>query len=253
MVFYLIRYVIKAALRDKLFISLLIAMVLGTSLSIFMGASAVIEQTDFVRVFAGGGLRLIGVFGLVLFTVFFIRRSFEAHDIEYVLSRPVSRAEFLFSYAAGFSILALLTALTEGICLYVISAGQIEEGAFLWMLSIAAENIIMANTSLFFAMLLSSPATASMAIFGLYVLARMMGQILGIMNAGGKASLFEGLEYTMQMVSAIVPRLDLMGQTSWLIYGAEEGIGIGFILMQCLLFSILVLLAALIDLTKRQF
>jgi hypothetical protein len=68
----LISYVLRAAVRDKLVLSLLILMVVGTSVAIFIGSSAVIEADQFAMVFAAGGLRLAGVLGLTLFAVFFI-------------------------------------------------------------------------------------------------------------------------------------------------------------------------------------
>ncbi|HBR68524.1 MAG TPA: hypothetical protein DEA55_04015, partial [Rhodospirillaceae bacterium] len=68
--------VLTAAVRDKLVISLLVLLALGASMAVFMGSSAVIEQDRFAVVFASGGLRLASVLGLVLFVVFFVRRSF---------------------------------------------------------------------------------------------------------------------------------------------------------------------------------
>jgi hypothetical protein len=42
-----IKYVLKAALRDKLIISLLILVALGLSVSVFLGSTAVIEANEF--------------------------------------------------------------------------------------------------------------------------------------------------------------------------------------------------------------
>lgn len=249
----LIQYVLKGAVRDRLLLSLLLFLVLGTSLSIFTGSSAVVEKIQFTQVFTAGGLRIAGVAGLVLFVVFFIRRSFDARDVEYLLSRPIGRMQFLLSYAAGFSILGIVTAAAQALCLFLLDMKHFGDGALLWSFSMMIENIIMVNTALFFAMFLSSPVSATMCVFGFYVLARMMGQILGILTLEGHAGVMEGLGYTMQLVSVITPRLDLMGQSSWLLYGADSGVGYGYIALQGILFSALVLCAALIDLIKRQF
>lgn len=249
----LIQYVLKGALRDRLLLSLLLLLVLGTSLSIFTGSSAAVEKIQFTQVFAAGGLRIIGIAGLVLFVVFFIRRSFDARDVEYLLSRPVGRMQFLLAYAAGFSILALMTGVAQALCLYFLDMKNFDSGAFLWSFSLIVENIIMVNTALFFAMFLSSPVSATMSVFGFYVLSRMMGQILGILTLTAQSGIMEGLAYTMQLVSVVTPRLDLMAQSSWLLYGAESGVGYGYISLQGILFSALVLSATMIDLVKRQF
>lgn len=249
----LVSYVLKAAIRDKLVISLLIVLLLGTSLSLFLGSSAIVEPQHFAMVFAGGALRMIGAMGLILFTVFFIRRSFEAKDVELMLSRPIGRVQFLLSYAAGLSLLAVMAGIAQGLCVYAISFHAFEPGHLIWIASIMVENIIMVNVALFFAMILSSAASAAMAVYGFYILARMMGQILGTIDAGSRVYDLKILEYIMQAISSVMPRLDLLGQTSWLVYGADTQIGLGFVFVQGLVFTALILIASLIDLVRRQF
>lgn len=253
MSFNLVKYVLTAAFRDRLILSLIIMLLLGSSLSVFLGSGAVTEKDYFSIVFAAGGLRFLGVIGLVLFVVFFIRRSFEGRDIEYLLSRPIGRVQFLMSYAGAFSILALALTLAQGLCLYIIGPHLFGGGHVLWLASILVENIIMVNTALFFSMFLTSAASATMATLGFYVLARMMGQILGIIDQGPKFYNLEILETAMQVISSITPRLDLMGQTSWLLYGPAGDISYSFVFVQGIVFAALVLMASMIDLVRRQF
>ena len=250
----LIKYVLKAALRDKLIAALVTVMIVGASLSVFTGSAAVTEKDYFSLVFAGGSLRLVGCLGLVLFVVFFIRRSFDTRDIEYLLSRPLGRVKFLLSYAASFSLLAIFTGLVQGISLYIIAPHMFGSGHALWIASIVVENILMVNVALFFSMVISSAATASMAAFGFYILARMMGEVLGIIDQGDHlVHSFPILKNVMEVISVLMPRLDLLGQTSWLVYGAGDDIGFGFIFLQGAVFTVLIILASLIDLVRRQF
>ncbi|HQX27811.1 MAG TPA: hypothetical protein PKX38_07735, partial [Alphaproteobacteria bacterium] len=121
-----------------------------------------------------------------------------------------------------------------------------------WAVSLAFENIVMVNAALFFSMILSSAATAATATAGFYILARLMGQLLGIIDSTGKGTVIYNLmEYILQAISAVMPRLDLMAQTSWLIYG--QSVEISSILLQAAIFTILIITAALIDLVRRQF
>lgn len=253
MVLTLIRYVLKAAIRDRLVLSVMAAMVLGCSLSVFLGSSAVVEQDQFSLAFASAGLRLTGMIGIVLFIVFFIRRSIESRDLEFLLSRPVGRIEFLLSYAAAFSLIAIMVTLAQTLGLYIMGPHFFGEGAMLWCVSIMIENIIVANTAFFFALFLSSAASASLAVIGFYVLGRMMGQILGIIEAGGNGQITQVLEQVMNFISIITPRLDLMGQTSWLIYGPQGDVGLSFLFIQGIFCCTLVLTAALLDLIRKQF
>lgn len=237
-------------------LSMLVILVAGASLSLFLGSSAVIEKDQFVLVFASGGLRIANILGLILFVVFFIRKSFETKDVEYLLSRPVSRIQLVLSYAFAFSLIAIILALVLGLIIYAIAPHLFSNGHALWILSICIENIIMANTALFFAMVISSSASAAIASIGFYILARMMGQILGIISAPsvvGNTKSSEIMNYIMETISIFMPRLDLMGQTSWLIYGVDGTVSTSFIFIQGAVFTSLIILACLFDLTRREF
>lgn len=248
----LIRYILTAALRDKLVVSFFCALVVATSLSLFLSSAVVVEQAQFALVFAAGGLRLFVSLALVLFVVFHMRRSFDTKDVDFLLSRPISRLSFILSHALAFSVLALGLSILSALVLVGVSGGTVSEAQWLWMASLCAEAVIMANVALFFSMVVSSAVGASMACFGLYVLGRMMGQILGIIDAheAGWARIFE---WPMQAVSMVMPRLDLMGQTSWLVYGLGEGVGFGYVAVHAALFLFLILCAAFVDLVRRQF
>lgn len=127
-----------------------------------------------------------------------------------------------------------------------------DAGYVLWGASVAVEFIIMVNVALFFALVLSSAASAAFMCMAFYVLARLIGQILGILDAG-TAGAMVWLEKVMEIISIFIPRLDLMGQTSWLLYGPGDAPGILFFAGQAAFFSFLILMAALIDLVRREF
>ena len=258
----LIRYILTAAARDRVFVGILIVFALCAALSLFFGSTAFVEKFQFSAVFMGYSLRLCGVVGLILFTVFFIRRSDEARDVEFLLTRPVSRVSFVLSYGAGLTLLALLLGAISGLVLMLAAGkGEAHSGLFLWTLSIMGENMIMVNAALFFALSIGSAAGAAISVFGFYVLARMSGSILAIIDSGPQGLVFQAMEGGMQVISAVMPRLDLMGQSAWLVYGEaggeslplEVGGALAFIGLQAFAFSALALLAAMLDLSRRQF
>lgn len=237
-------------------LSMLIVMVVGASLSIFLGSSAIIEKDEFVLVFASGGLRVANIMGLILFAVFFIRKSFETKDVEFLLSRPVTRVQLVLAYAFAFSLIAIILALSLGLVIYAIAPHLFSNGHALWILSICVENIIMVNVALFFSMVITSSASAAIATLGFYILARMMGQILGIVSAPSLMSdekSSEIMRYIVETISIFMPRLDLMGQTSWLVYGVDGVITANFILIQGAIFTGIIIFACLFDLTRREF
>ncbi len=251
----LIKYVLTAARRDKLFLSLIAIMVLGGFVSIFLSSSALVEKEIFSIVYLAGSLRLLGLAGLVLFVVFFIRRSFDARDVEYLLTRPVSRNSFVLSHAAGFSILAVIVsvALSAGLGFVAGKIGNIE-GVIYWTTGVVCEYLLIVNVALFFSMVLSSPVAASLATLGFYILGRLMGQLLFVAKTNiGESVVYQVMTYTFQAISTLFPRLDLMTQTSWLLYGVDGVKDYLFIIVQMALFLVLILIATLVDLRKRQF
>jgi len=268
----LVRYVLMAALRDKLMVTLVLMILMSAAVAVFMGAASVTEGGSFALVFGAGGLRFLGVMGVVLFCCFYVRRSFENKEVEFLLSRPISRLSFLFSHALAFSILSFFVALVIVMAVSVIGKPSYE-GLALWGASIAAEFSIMAVAALFFSMVLSSASGSALATLGVYALSRMAGTLMGIMDTTPENWVFAILGNLMKLISIMIPRLDMMGQTTWLVYGVKGAGGVkflpdaggtaywmvehlglvGFIGVQGIVFVSLLLAASAYDFTRRQF
>lgn len=253
MIRLLVKYILAAAFRDRLFLGFFGMLLIGVSLSLFFGSSIITETDQFSLVFAAGGLRLVGVLTLVLFIVFYMRRSFDTRDVEYMLSRPVSRLQFLMSHLFAFMVIAAIMTGLIAATLLLMPLNMSASGIVLWGASIFTELAIIAAVSLFFALVLSSAVTASMMVICFYVLSRLIGSILGIIASGVESGLMALMEKTMLVISVFIPRLDLIGQTSWLLYGTENSIDFGFIALQGSIFCGLFFAAAFFDLSRRQF
>lgn len=253
-------------------ITLLTMIGCGGALAIFLGGASITEKESFALVFGAAGLRFLSVIGIVLFCCFYMRRSFETKEVEFLLSRPISRLTFLFSHAVAFMILALLLAgVVTGVVFFLGRPNP--AGLAAWGLSIGVENMIMAVSSLFFSMVLSSAAGSALATLGLYVLSRLIGTLLGIAALPADKAVYAILNNAMDVISILVPRLDMMGQTSWLVYGVggSGGVGfleragafshammahlgiVGFLGVQGLLFVSLLMAATAFDFVRRQF
>lgn len=251
----LVTYVLKASLRDKLVISVFAVFLAAISLSVFLSSAAVIETGQAVLTFTASSCRLIGVIALTLFTVFYVRRCFDTHDVEYLLSRPISRVSFVLSHLLGLAVLCAGFAIIACGAVYIVSAGQLNyPGFFQWGVSFLLEIMITVYASFFFSMILSSAVSGTLATFAGYILARMSGQVLGIIDSGAHGGDRIGiLEGMMQGSSVIVPRFDLYTQSAWLIYGTDDTVGLWYILMSGLAFLLLVTCAAIWDLLGRNF
>lgn len=249
----LFRYILMAARRDRFFVSVVFLLIITICLSVFFGSSVVTEQDRFARTFAAFGFRIFGVVSLVLFTVSYIRRGFESRDIDYLLSRPIGRIRFVLTHAAGFSCLALIAAILLGGTTVALEYGNIHQGVVLWWISIAAEFIIMANVAMFFSFVINSTTACMAATFSFYLLSRLMGEILGILQKGAEGTVMTLLSKLMELISIFIPRLDLLGQTKWILYGVPPEISVGFILAHAVIFLSLIIGATVLDMHRRQF
>jgi len=247
------------AFRDRLLWGIAIMSLVVVCLSVFTGSAAIIEQQQFIITYIAGGLRIIALLGLALFTVFFVRRSFDSRDVEFLLTRPISRISFIISHIVALSILTAVAGLFISIIVGGLSYHYGSQASvFLWCFGITFEFMIVTSIAFFFAMVLSSPVSAGMATFGFYILARLMGQLLSIIEHTPNAvdihdRVMNGLSYIVSVISIVIPRLDLLAQTSWLIYGGGVLSDWIFILAQGIVFISLIAIAAWVDLRRRQF
>lgn len=114
--------------------------------------------------------------------------------------------------------------------------------------------MIISSAAFFFAMVLSSAVSATLSTFALYAFSRMLGQMIGIAtdpDIEGKFTFFAGITKT---IALFFPRLDLFSQSSWLLYGVENMLfSLSLIVVQGTVFCLLLAVATLVDLTKREF
>jgi len=236
-----------------LFLAFLVLTVLAASVGMFIGGTAVVEKRELSVVYVATATRLILVAGLVLFVCFHLRRSFESHEVELMLSRPISRANFVLAHVISFVVLALVAVI---IATVVVGAVARPEPLALarWSLSLWLECIIMVLTALFFSLALPSAVANVLACFGFYVLSRMIGLLTGIAQKTSNDSFaLRFVGQAMEAISIVIPRLDLFGQTEWLVHGVGGEIGFSVIAIQALVYSPLIVAAAVFDMQRWRF
>ncbi len=250
----LVRFTLTAIRRDRIVQLVLLLMIMGTAVSMFLGSAATIEAQAFTIAAAGTLLRVIAVLGLVVFISFFLRRSFESREIDYLLATPLSRNGLLLSFAVAFVFLALLLTLFIALVIGFLLP-KITMGFVLWTASVACELAITAMLALFFACVLRSATIATLCSLGYYSLARMMGLMIGIIEAKVVRSdpLFLFMGQVVKILSFITPRFDLMAQSAWLIYGDVAGLSPGVLVIQFVAFATLFFACATFDLRRVQF
>lgn len=249
----LVSYILATALRDRLFLAFLVLTALAAGVGMFIGGAAVVEKRELSVVYVATATRLIMVIGLVLFVCFYLRRSFESREVELMLSRPLSRTAFVLAHVISFIVLSLVATLIAAFVVGAV-AQPTPEALLRWSVSLWLECSIMVLTAMFFSLALPSAVANVLACFGFYVLSRMIGLLTGIAKSGGGDSLtLDLVKRSMEAISIVIPRLDLFGQTSWLIYGVGGEIGFSVIALQALVYAPLIVAAAVFDMKRWQF
>ncbi len=250
-----IRYILLTALRDFLFLGLLIALALAASVAATLGGTAMVEKEAMTLVFSGAASRLILMFGLTVFIAFHIRQAFDQKEIDVLLSRPLSRFQILFSYWLGFSFVAFLLVLAAVTILSFLPVSNMTGFAY-WGVSLLLESWLMVAIALFASFTLSSAVASVLASMGLYIAGRMMAFFVATSES---QMLFrddlinEVLRLIIETSSIIIPRLDLFTQSEWLIYGVVRPEDTTIALLQVLIYIPLLIAAATIDFKRKEF
>jgi len=252
MIKILTAYVLTAAIKDRILLLYAGLIVVIISLSLFFGSSSATEQDQFSYVFTSGAMRIASAFTLITFIVFYFRRSFENRDVDFLFSRPITRLQFVMSHFFAFSIMAFLIAIITTLSILFITGGNHSAAVIFWGISIFSELVVLSAVAMFFGVALSTAVSATLITFCFYMLARLMGDIIGILGNGISNLATEILGKIMILISFFIPRLDLIGQTSWLVYGVGE-FNYLVVYTQIIIFLGLILSATYLDLRRRQF
>jgi hypothetical protein len=249
-----IRSILLVALRDRLFFGLFVAIIAASFIARSLGSTAMLEPEAMGLAFAAAGNRMILMVGAIVFVALHVRHLFETREMELMLSRPMGRVRLLLSLWAGYAIVGTLLALPAiGFVALMSSAWG---GFALWAASILLEVWLVVSFTLFVAVTLTSGVGAVLASLGFYVMSRMIGFfLLTTQSAMTDATWFGSIAKSLlTAISFLIPRLDFFGKTEWLVYGtALSEAPVWLFAVQAAVFIPLLLAAACIDFTRKQF
>jgi ABC-type Na+ efflux pump permease subunit len=164
-------------------------------------------------------LRASAVFLIAAHVAASVLREMNDKALELMLSLPLSRAAQYLGRLAGFAACAAALAIAFALPLLLWAA----PGAVaLWGLSLALECALVAAATMFFAMALGQLVPAIAATAGLYLLGRSIASIQAIAEGPlTQPSLaHEVASRAVDAVAFLLPRLDAVSRTEWLLYGA---------------------------------
>lgn len=187
-------------------------------LAAFLSSVALTEGRELRLAVVAALLRACAVFLVAIQVASSVQREIDDRGLEQMLSLAHSRAAQylgrLLGFAACGAILAVVFALP-------LAAWAAPASLALWTLSLAAECALVAAAALFFSMSLGQLVGSISATLAFYLLGRSMAAIQAI-AAGPLAeeSLAGDLaRHGVDALAFLLPRLDGMTRTEWLLYG----------------------------------
>ena len=228
-----------------------LAIVAALGLAAFVSQVALTESLALQAALMAALLRASAVFLVAAQVTSSTLRELQDKGLELMLSLPLSRATQYLGRLAGFVACGAALALVFALPLLVWASAP---AVALWGVSLACEAALVAAAALFFAMTLGQFVPAFAATAGLYLLARSIGAIQSI--AGGplaEPSLASRLaQYAVDGVALLLPRLDAMTRTAWLLYDPPGAAIYAAVLASALLYGVLLAAAGLFDFYRKS-
>lgn len=217
----------------------------------FLSRVAITESSALQASMAGALLRACAVFLIAAHVVASVAREANDKGLELALALPISRPSYYLGKLAGF---ACAGALLASLFALPLLAWAKPADLAAWWLSLAAEAALVAAVALFFASAMAQTVPAIAAVAGLYLLARAISAIQAI--AGGPLAsdtlLAHAARWMMDALALLLPRLDAVTRSDWLLYGAPPAAELAQALFGMALYFALLAAAGLFDFSRRN-
>ncbi len=164
-------------------------------------------------------LRACAVLLVALQVTTSVMRETSDKGLELMLSLPLPRASHYLGRLAGFAAIGVALAALFALPLL---AWANPAAVALWAVSLALETTLVAATALFFSLTLAQPVPAIAATAALYLLARSMAAIqsLAASPLAEPSLASQAAHAAVEALALLLPRLDTVTRTEWLLYGA---------------------------------
>lgn len=258
---HLSRYILKIALRSRIFHVTYLLLALGLIMSLFLGNTMLIEESHFAAVFFANFARLLINFGLIAFITTNICQLYNNKEIELLLSKRISKTQFVMSYYLSIIILALWIVVPLFVFLEIMKIifnFNIElSGLIIWSISLFAEVVIISTFTFFIALFIRSNVVTMVLSSCFYILCRLYGFFLNAINNPESITNTDAMTMVMgkifKFIGIFFPRLDLLNQSEWLIYGMQQSLSLySLVVFNCFLSSAFILFLTIYEFRKRE-
>jgi hypothetical protein len=246
----LARLTLLEARRTAVVKAALAAIAIALCLALFVDRVVLTDQERATVVTYAVIVRLAVVLTLGLAIVANTVRDLNERLIDNFLALPLTRMQYALGKWLGWTLAAVLCALSAGLPLlgFPNTPGRLQ-----WTLSFAAETVVVASLALVLALALGLVITAMFAFCAMYLFARVSSMLVLLSaNMGAdQGSLLDRLDARyVELAGYLLPRMDRFAVTAWLSGGA---IRFGPELLQAVIYIALLGAVARIELKRKQF
>jgi len=224
----------------------------GIALAAFLSQVALTESRELQLSILAAWLRACAVFLIAAHVASRTLREIDDKALEQMLALPLGRPSQYLGRLAGLAACGALLAAAFAAPLLLWAAPA---ATFMWGLSLACELALVAAAALFFAMTLVQPVPAIAATAGLYLLARSIAALQGLVGGG----LLDDASLTGQIargavgaIAFLLPRLDQATRSEWLLYGAPAASAYLAVIGGLLLYGLILAAAGLFDFERKN-
>jgi ABC-type transport system involved in multi-copper enzyme maturation permease subunit len=245
------RTTVVEAVRNRLLWLTVAVVVLAFGLGQFLAQVAIAETVEIQTALLAAPLRVAAVFIVAVFVITSMVREASDKVTELLLSLPAPRSTYYFGKFAGYASVALIVAL---LCTLPLTLLAKPSGLALWAASLVCELLIVTAMSLFCVLTLAQVVPAFAAVAGFYLLSRSMAamQIIAAAPLHEPTLADRIVKTVVESIAFLLPALDRMTQTTWLLGGASPDIA-SAVFGQTAIYLVLLCSAALFDLHRRNF
>lgn len=245
------RTTVVEAVRNRLLWLTVAVVVIAFGLGQFLAQVAIAETAEIQTALLAAPLRAAAVFIVAVFVITSMVREANDKVTELLLSLPAPRSAYFFGKFAGYASVALIVAFLCALPLALLAKPL---GLALWAASLVCELLIVTAMSLFCVLTLVQVVPAFAAVAGFYLLSRSMTamQIIAAAPLHEPTLADRIVKTVVESIAFLLPALDGMTQTTWLLGGASPGFA-SAVFGQTAIYLALLCSAALFDLYRRNF
>jgi len=252
-VFTIARYTFIEAIKNRLFVLMVIGLICIFGLTQFIGELAITETQQVQGSLIGLTMRLYAVFIVSLFIITSMIREFNDKTLEVIIALPIPRYFYFSGKLLGFSFLSVIAAFILSLPLLFYSEFP---QVLLWNVSLICELFIINVLCLFCLFTLGHITTAFSAVIAFYILSRCITTIQLISSSPILEATTPSQEFInllIKMIAFVLPELDYFTQTQWLVYNTGSLNDFLIVAAQTIIYTILLSSAALFDLYRKNF